>query len=842
MNLTAILRYFLFGLMAIAVACQSKVDPVEKKIEDLLAQMSLEEKVEQLSGDGMNTPVNERLGIPPLRASDGPFGSHGEGPVTAFPTGSVLSATWNLELMSEVGAVIGKEAKARGVNLLLGPCVNMSRHPLGGRNFESYGEDPYLSGALATAYISGMQAEEVAACVKHYAVNNQEWYRHFYSAEVDERTLREIYLPAFEAAVKQADVWSVMTAYNKVNGVYSGEHNYLMNDILKDEWGFRGITIPDWTGAHSTVEAAEAGLDVIVYGSDLYKEPLLEAVKSGELDESVLDEMVRRTLRVKELTNSFGKDFSDTFEVVNEHTELAIQAAREGIVLLKNEEQLLPLKTEEIKKIAVIGPNAATLRHGGGGSSHVGEPTTISSPLEAITELAADIAVEYAEGVSIVEACDPVQPMYLIPSNTSMGTQGLWGTYFNNRHLEGEPVFQRLDSIIDFKWGIGPPIFLNDSRKDKEVVDNEDNRLNEDNFSVRWTGQIEAPKTGPYSFVVATDDGVRVYLDNELIIDNWWSHDVEYQYGIRNLVAGRKYDLKIEYYEEIGGARMSFGWQYHDPAELQKAVSLAQEADAVVVCAGLSKLWEAEAYDRISMDLPSVQTAMIDAILEVNPETVVVLNTSGSITKEPWMEKVKSLIQSGYPGQGGSEALAEILYGKYNPSGKLTTSMIASIDDFPPAMNGYQDPSLNVNFSEGVFMGYRYHDVNDTEVVYPFGHGLSYTEFSYDDLQIEQNGAYDLVVTAEISNTGQMKGAESVQLYVGDVQSSIPRPKKELKGFAKVELEPGESKRISIALDKRSFAFYDVDAKDWIVEKGTFNILLASSARDIRLTGQVELD
>ncbi len=819
-------------------------DPLEDKVNKLLAQMSLEEKVAQLSGDGKSTPPNERLGIPGLHASDGPFGAHGWGPVTAFPSGVCLASAWNADLMQEVGRVIGNEANTKGINLLLGPCVNMARHPLGGRNFESYGEDPFLAGKLAAAYVNGVQSEKVAACIKHYAVNNQEWYRHFYSAEVDERTLREIYLPAFEMAVKEADVWSVMTSYNKINGTYAGEHKYLVNDILKNEWGFRGITIPDWTGAHNTVNSANAGLDVIVYDSDLYRQPLVEAVKDGSVGEQVLDELVRRTLRVKYLTGSFdlaGK--ASSFQVMPAHQELARQAAREGIVLLKNEKALLPLEREQVKKIAVIGPNAAELRYGGGGSSFCGEPTSLMSPLEAIRQWAAgeEIEVTYAEGVSMVTSCDPVRPVHLLPSNTTQGDQGLWGEYFNNRHLEGEPVFQRLDSMVDFKWGVGPPIFLNDTQKERNEEKDEDERLNQDNFSVRWTGFIQPPKTGPYSFVVATDDGIRVYLDDQLVIDNWWSHDVEYQYSIQNLVAGRKYKLKLEYYEEIGGARMSFGWQYHDPADLEQAVTLAKEADVVVACVGLSKLWEAEAYDRVSMDLPSIQNELVDRVQAVNGNTVVVLNTSGSITYTPWMGKVKGLLQAWYPGQGGSEALADILFGRYNPSAKLPVTMIKDKQDYPPAFDGYQDPSLEVNFSEGVFMGYRYHDQQGADVLFPFGYGLSYTTFHYEGIEIEKTGPFNYQVKVTVENTGQRPGQEIIQLYISDKVSSVKRPVKELKAFGKVDLQPGEKKEVALALDRRSFAYYDVQTKDWKVEPGEFEVLIGASSKDIRLTGSIKI-
>ena len=837
------LQTLVLGLLISCSAVETD-DPVEVKINGLLTQMSLEEKVAQLSGDGKSTATNERLGIPGLHASDGPFGAHGRGPVTAFPSGVCLAATWNTDLIQEVGGVIGNEAKAKGINLLLGPCVNMARHPLGGRNFESYGEDPFLAGKLAAAYVNGVQSQQVAACIKHYAVNNQEWYRHFYSAEVDERTLREIYLPAFEMAVKEADVWSVMTSYNKVNGIYAGEHNYLVNDILKSEWGFRGITIPDWTGAHNTVNSANAGLDVIVYDSDLYKEPLVEAVKNGSVEEEVLDELVRRTLRVKYLTGSFeNTNERSSFRVVPSHLALARRAAREGIVLLKNEKDLLPLKQEKVKKIAVIGPNAAELRYGGGGSSFCGQPTSLMSPLEAIQRWAAEEQVEvtYAEGVSMVTSCNPVKSIHLLPSNTTQGDQGLWGEYFNNRHLEGEPVFQRLDSMIDFKWGTGPPIFLNDTQVEPTAKKDKDERLNQDNFSVRWTGFIKPSKTGPYSFVVATDDGIRVYLDDQLIIDNWWSHDVEYQYSIQHLAAGKKYKLKLEYYEEIGGARMSFGWQYHDPADLTHAIALAKEADVVVACVGLSKLWEAEAYDRVSMDLPSIQNDLIDRVQAANRNTIVVLNTSGSITHAPWIDEAKGLLQAWYPGQGGSEALADILFGRYNPSAKLPVTMIKSKADYPPAFDGYQDPSLKVNFSEGVFMGYRYHDKCGTGVLFPFGYGLSYTTFHYDDLEIKKTGPFDYQVSMTIENTGQTQGQEIVQLYVSDKVHDLQRPIKELKAFDKVALQPGEKKEVTLALDQRAFAYYDVQINDWNVEPGEFDILIGSSSKDIRLTGKITI-
>jgi beta-glucosidase len=833
--LIIILLLLIHWSCAVTPDYKNSKNPVDIRVENLISLMTLEEKIHQLSGDGKSSFSNERLGIPSIIFNDGPFGAHNFGKISAFGSGITMASTWDVDLIGQVSRAMALEALAYNVDCLLGPCINIHRNPLGGRNFESFGEDPWLASRIAVSYIDNLQRAGVMANSKHYALNNQEWQRHFYDAIVDERSLMEIYLPAFEATVKEAQVASFMSSYNKINGTYAAENKYLLTEILKERWGFKGFVVPDWAGAHSSIGSAMAGLDLIVYDSHLFKDALLEAVKNGEVSEDVIDDKLRRIYGEMFRFGLFDKRLKADQSVLNsaEHNMLARKLAADGTVLLKNKNDLLPLNGK-YKTIAVIGPNAAELVHGGGGSSHIPKYFYKVSPLEGITRAAGQrgINVVFEEGVAREHDLQPIEPRYLKPSNTSQGTMGLWGEYFDNMHLEGSPVIERLDSTIFFRWGKSPH-FLTVSNDDAETKTMADNIMPDDFFSIRWTGKLLPPKTGYYSLKVASDDGVRLYLDGELIIDNWWRHDVERRFVWLELKAGKEYDIKIEYFEAIGAANMYLGWQYHDPALITKAARVAQQADIAIIVAGTNELFESEEYDRTTLDLPWVQQKLINEVSKANPNTVVVLQSGGSLNLQNWSEKVPAILNMWFPGHEGGNALADVLFGDVNPSGKLCFTWINQLKDYPPVYNDHQSEDQKVRFSEGVFVGYRYHDKHKTNIAYPFGYGLSYTRFTLSDPIVIQNGKHNVQVDISVTNTGSTAGSEVVQLYVRDVQAGNLRPEKELKAFEKIFLQPGETKTITMPLDYRSFAWYNMHIKDWVIDADQFELLIGNSSRDI---------
>ena len=801
--------------------------PVEQRVEDLLARMTLEEKIDQLSGLGFDTKENKRLGIPVLSMSDGPVGLR-YGKATAFPAGVGIAAAWNPKLTEKIASVIAKEARSKGRNYLLGPCVNILRHPLGGRNFESYGEDPFLAARMAVAFVKGIQGQNVLASIKHFACNNQEWERHRIDVGVDERPLREIYLPAFRAAVKEGDVWTVMAAYNVLRGEYCSENKHLLIDILKKEWGFKGFVVSDWGATYSTAKAANAGLDLEMPFGKFFGSKLLEAVKKGEVDEGVIDDKVRRLMRVRFKAGLFDnpKTMDERVVLREEHKQLALEAARESIVLLKNDHNVLPLNKNNVKSIAVLGPNAAEARIGGGGSSKV-TPFYAVSPLEGLKKaLGNDIKIKYAFGTAIKGDIHPLNPEYMTPSNTSQGEQGLWGEYFANTELKGKPVLTRCDRQINFNWGYDAP-------------HPELHRVNDRNlFSIRWTGRLLPPKTGVYHLKLINNDGIRLYLDDKLQIDNWKQNRLKFNGASIKLTAGKRYDLRIEYFFNGGISMIKFGWDMPDQNSIAEAAALARDSDAAVIFAGLSNRFESEGFDRKHMELPN-QDKLIKAVAAVNPNTVVVLNTGSPVLMNEWIDDAAAVIEAWYPGQEGGNAIADILLGHYNPGGKLPFSFIKKYED-SPAFKDYKDKRLKSPYSEGIFVGYRYLDKHRIEPLFPFGHGLSYTSFEYSNLEIDAPGDGTCLVRVDIKNTGKRRGAEVVQVYVRDVECSLERPEKELKGFQKIFLKPGEKQTVQITLNRDAFSFYHPEKKQWIKEPGEFEIWIGSSSKDIRLKGRID--
>ena len=798
--------------------------PISQRVEDLLGRMTLEEKISIVSGKaGDATRDIERLGIPSLRVTDGPHGVGWGVKSTAFPTAVSMASSWNPDLVEAVGVALGDETRAFGRHVLLGPCINIHRTPLGGRNFESFSEDPYLAARMAVAYVKGVQSRNIGTSVKHYALNNQEWERLTISVEIDERALREIYLPAFHAAVTEADPWTVMGAYNKVRGKWCCENTYLLDDILKGEWGFKGLVVSDWGAVHSTVSFAQAGLDLEMPGPGAYfGDKLLQAVKDGEVSERIIDEKVRRILGILFRAGLFEQPDNRFTGAVNtpEHKNLARRLAEEAIVLLKNENNVLPLDAAAIKTLAVIGPNAEPARVGGGGSSTVAPANPVGVLQGLRTRAGSNIEIRYIEGCSMSVSAVPADALFCEFQGKTV--PGLVGEYFTNKDLEGTPTLVRVDSQVNFEWGDGSPAA----------------EIPCDNFSARWTGKLRAPRTGSYNIGVVCDDGVRLYINDQLVIDQWVN-----QAGITHTVPmemkeGDVYNIRMEYFEYLGAASAQLGWSLPDSTH-DEAAALAAGCDAAIVVVGLSPKFEGEGVDRNTLALPGNQNKLIQAVVAANPRTAVVLINGTPIDMQAWIDQVPAIVEAWYPGEMGGDAVARVLFGDVNPSGKLPDTFAKKLEDYPSQAN-FPGHNGVVRYEEGIWVGYRFFDTKNVEPLFPFGHGLSYTTFEYDNLRIEPDTSGNRLkinVTFDVRNTGTRAGAEVAQLYVHDVQSAVERPTRELKGFRKVRLQPGEMATITLTLDTDSLSYYDINRKRWFAEPGEFEFQIGSSSRDIRLRG-----
>ncbi|MES2202564.1 MAG: glycoside hydrolase family 3 N-terminal domain-containing protein, partial [candidate division FCPU426 bacterium] len=591
------------ALLALLLALPPALRPAaaednETKIEKLLKSMTYKEKASLTAGlDGMSTRPLKRVGVPPLLMSDGPNGVRW-GKTTAFPTGIVLASSFDTALAHEMGAALSKELKGRGRQILLGPCININRHPFGGRNFESYGEDPYLTSRLAVAWIQGLQENGVGASVKHFAANNQETLRTSVNAVVDERVMREIYLPAFEAAVKEGGALTVMAAYNKLNGPYCSANPWLLNQVLKKEWGFQGLVVSDWGATHAGAAALQAGLDLEMPGPGEFMGERLADVK---LNEGQVTEAARRILRVLYKVGAFDKEPKEDESAVNTPAVQAVarKVAEGGTVLLKNQGGALPLEPGRVKKIAIIGPSAAIARSGGGGSSEINPPFAIS-PLQGMQErFKGSAEILYAQGSTLGDDLQAVPPKYL---------KDLHADYFDNVDLKGSPKFSRSEKILSHDWGQGSPA--------PGIAAN--------NFSVRWKGTLVAPGTGVYRLGLRGDDGFRLKIDGKLFVEDWGNHAAETRALPLAMVKGQRYAFEVEFYESAGDASISFGWLVQNKL-LEGAVAAAKAADAAVIFTGLSNQFESEGSDRIDFKLPEGQEEMILAVAKANPRTIVVI-------------------------------------------------------------------------------------------------------------------------------------------------------------------------------------------------------------------------
>jgi len=821
-------------------------DPHQVEIEALIKQMTLSEKVTMLSGkNAWYTFPIERLDIPSIVMTDGPHGVRTGGPgwdrivstATAYPTGISMASSWNRDLVERVGVGLAEETRHLGCHVLLGPCINIVRSPLGGRNFETFSEDPYLAGQIGVAYVKGLQSQRIGASVKHYAANNQEYERHRGNSVVDERTLREIYLPAFETIVKETHPWTVMCSYNRINGTYASEHEELLRRILKEEWGFEGVVVSDWGAVHDIHDPIRGGLDLEMPGPARYfGGELAAAVNNWQIDERLVDEAVRRMLRMLFRAGLMTDDpLPEGSGDTPAHRALARELAEESMVLLKNESDMLPLDAQEIKKLAVIGLNADR-EISGGGSSRV-DPHHWVTPLEGLkAKLGDQVEIGYEPGYDNRENPGVVEKKRF--THPDGATQGLKAEFYNNLELSGDPVLTRVDSNIQAWWGNGGPA--------PGVV-------NEAHFSIRWTGTFTAPETGKTEFSLNNTGTAKVWLESELILENdvgsIASSTAEFdKHGAQatiELVKGKQYAFKAEYVSGESNAFALITFAYKTPLNVEgdlveRAVTLAKDSDAAVIVAGVSDLYESEGHDRPTMTLPGGQDELIRAVVAANPNTVVLVNACAPVAM-PWVEDVDAILLTYFPGQEGGHALADLLFGDVNPSGKLTVSFPKRLEDNPAYINypGQRD----VHYGERIFVGYRYYDIKDIDPLFPFGHGLSYSQFEYSDLVLPDKVKVgeNFQVSVNVKNTSDVAGKEVVQLYVRDVESRLVRPLKELKGFDKITLEPGESQTVIFELDPRSLSYYDPYHKTWIEEPGIFEVLVGASSRDIRLSGSFEL-
>ena len=799
---------------------------VEQRVDKLLQQLTLEQKIDLIGGvDGFYIRAIPSIGFPRLKMADGPFGVRNYGPSTTLG-GIGLAATWNTDLAQQVGEVIGEDARARGVHFMLGPGVNVYRAPMDGRNFEYFGEDPFLASRIAVGYIEGMQSKGVSATIKHFVGNNQEYDRHNIDSIIDERTLREIYLPTFEAAVKEAHVGAIMDSYNLTNGQHMTQNGPLNVDVVKKEWGFNGIIMSDWDSTYEGVAAANGGLDLeMPSGAHMNRATLLPAIKSGEVSEATIDDKVRRILRTAIRFGWLDRDQTDlSIPLLNpEGDQVALEVARSGMVLLKNQNHLLPLDKTRIKSIAVIGPDAYPAEPVGGGSAGV-KPFVAVSYLEGIEKyLGDDVKVYYQRGI-------PTLSDMARHTNFSMDAEnqqsGLKFELFKNTDLEGAPAEERTDQHVDIDATLGGGTGSNSA-------------------SARWTGYFTPQIPGNHLVFIqgqGEGTGYRLFIDDKLVIDNWERANARVSEAMLPLEAGA-HKVRLEYFVHRAwhGARLSLGIVRPEEVVDENAKKLAARSDAVLLAVGFDPESESEGSDR-TFELPPGQDELVREIVAANKKTIVDITSGGGVAM-PWIDQVPAIFESWYAGQEGGTALAQLLFGEYSPSGKLPVMFErrwadnAVYDSYYP-----KDDEKKVTYSEGVFVGYRHFDKTGIKPLFPFGFGLSYTTFGYKNLLVNPDavsGDQPVTVSFDVTNTGIRPGSEVAEVYVGEQHPRVPRPVKELKGFTKVSLLPGETKRVTVTLNERAFSYYDVGKHQWTADPGKFNFYVGSSSEQIDLTGSI---
>ncbi len=799
----------------------------------MISKLTLEQKLELIGGvDSMFIRAESSAGFPMLKMSDGPEGVRTWGPDTAYAGGIALAAAWDPKLANAMGESIGKDARARGVNFILGPGVNIYRAPMCGRNFEYFGEDPYLAGQTAAAYIRGVQNEGVIATVKHFAANNQEYDRHNVSSDLDERTLREIYLPAFEAAVQQGHVGAVMNSYNLLNGTHATENKHLNLDILKGDWKFDGVLMSDWDATYSSVGGANNGLDLeMPSGKFMNPRNLLSAVKSGQVSEATIDEKLRRIFRTAIRFGFLDRDQTDHSlpRFSQEGRNVALQESLESITLLKNDGNLLPLDPGTVHTLAVIGPDAWPAVPGAGGSSHTDAYAPVSIMTGLADTLAAKVKVLYVAGLpkatELMQQTEFYDPSGKTPDNPWTGSQVKVET-FDNPNLAGTPTvsyFRRIASYRSEEWTPPAP----------------------QHRSMRATMKYMPPKTEDYLFLVGAggSDAYKLMVDGKPVLDQPTREGQAPRYIEIPLTAGQPASIELDYWPDATSLRIGLGIRGVEELVDPEAKKIASLADAAVVVVGFDPSTESEGFDR-SFQLPFGQDELIQTVSQANPHTIVSITAGGNVDMHRWLSGVPALLHNWYPGQEGGRALAQILTGQHSPEGHLPVSFERSWDENPVHDSYYAAPvpkgqTPHVAYKEGVFVGYRYYTTYDKQPLFPFGFGLSYTTFAFSNLKVSPASATSdgsITISFDVTNAGQREGATVAQVYVGDPTAKVKRPSKELKGFEKVRLGPGDTHHVSIALDHRSLAYWSLEKNDWQVDPGKFIVFVGDSSANTPLT------
>ncbi len=835
-SLALVLTGWTFSVAAQAPAPDSPA--IEEQAHAMLSRLTLEQKIELLGGiDSMYTHAMPSIGLPRFKMSDASVGVRTWGPTTAYAGGVALAASWDRDLAREIGESLGRDARARNVNFLLGPGVDIARSPVGGRNFEYLSEDPYLNSALVVPFIEGVQSQGVIATVKHYALNDQEFNRHNASSDVDERTMREIYLPAFEAAVTQGHVDAVMNSYNLVNGVHATQNEFLNLKVLKGDWGFKGILMSDWDATYDGVAAANNGLDLEMPSPKFMNQKnLLPAVKSGEVKESTIDDKVLRLLRA-DLRYGFTTrpqfDPADSTYSVADRA-VALKGALESITLLKNEGDLLPLDPGKIKTIAIIGPDAWPAVPGGGGSSEA----TAFDPVSIVTGignlLGPDAHLLYARGLP---------EMNDVFRNTRW-EDGVKVETFPSNDFTGTAESGTRRTVADWKPNQWEP-------------------ADQAPRSIRYTAAFKAGETGKYLLVAAAagEDAFKVFVDGRQVLDQVHAEGQVPKYTSIDLSAGQTVHVQADYLPHAAGSRFGFGLAYEPDLVSDDAKKFASLADVVVLAVGFNTASEGEGHDR-TFTLPWGQDALIEAIAAANPRTIVTLTGGGGMDTSRWLDKVPALLHLYYPGQEGGTALAEILFGKHDPEGKLPVTFDRSWQDNPSARWYYGVPGADttlhaigedgkpldytiehIKYGDKLMVGYRYWTTIGKQPLFPFGFGLSYTTFRFSNLQAPSSAASGSTVSVsfDVTNTGSVTGAEVAQLYVSDPSAKVDRPERELKGFEKVRLEPGETKHVTLDLDARAFSYWSESEHKWTIDPGKFVVRVGDSSENTPLQAGITL-
>ncbi|HEU0222322.1 MAG TPA: glycoside hydrolase family 3 C-terminal domain-containing protein [Paracoccaceae bacterium] len=812
----------------------------DSSIEALVDEMTLEEQVSLLSGeDFWSLPAVGRLGIGKLRVTDGPNGARGGGSLiggvksACFPVGIALGASWNPDLVREIGAALADEVKSKGAHVLLAPTVNIQRSVTNGRNFECYSEDPALSAALAVAYIEGLQAQGIAATVKHYAGNESEIQRTTMSSEIDERSLREVYLRPFEDAVKKAGSWAIMTSYNRLNGTYTSEHPRLLAEVLRGEWGFDGLVMSDWFGSHSTAPTVNAGLDLEMPGPTRDRgEKLLAAVAAGEVSAETVRARALNVLKLMERTGALH-DLREHHERADDRPAtraLIRRAGAEGAVLLKND-GILPLGRGGTGHFAVIGPNAQTAQIMGGGSAQL-NPHYRVSPWEGL-----ETALGGSERLVHVRGCDNhrFEPVLKGPFRAE---------YFASPDFSGGAVHEEtMDAAEAFLFG--------------RIAGG---KVDPDRFTLRLTGTFRADRTGRYRVGIFSAGLSRISIDGRRVAsawEEWQPGSTFFEQGCDEVVAeldlaAGDHEVVFEFASRpartlgISAFHAGIGLPLGD-AEIAAAVEAARQAETALVFVGRNGEWDTEGSDLPHITLPGRQNELAAAVAAANPRTIVVLQTGGPV-EMPWLDQVAAVLQAWYPGQEAGNAIADVLFGVAEPGGRLAQTFPRAWSDNPTAS---RDPEIypgrdgRVRYAEGIFIGYRHYDRAGIAPLFPFGHGLGYARFTLGGLTADASAfasSGEVQVGLDLTNVGERAGATVVQIYVSDPQASVTRPAKELKSFAKVRLEAGEQRRVTLRLEARDFAFFDPEGRRWRVEAGEFEILAGFSAAEILARAAVTLD